>query len=152
MMAGNQHPEQDDVQGHSRSWSDETLKDGIQELERALAGLRELQSTQGEEDDDVQGHMRAWSDERLKQAVAKVQDALAGLRELPTTQADEDEVQGHARLSADKSLEQPISSLQRALATLRPGRWDADGRRGGRRDGQDPPAAGGDLGVAGGGP
>ena len=121
MVAGIEHPERDDVQGHVRSWSDETLKDGIQELERALAGLRELQSTEGE-DDDVQGHSRAqWSDERLKQAVAKVQDALANLREIPTTQGEEDEVQGHARPSADQRLEQPIGSLQRALVTLRSG-------------------------------
>ena len=119
-MAGIEHPERDEVQGHFRAWSDETLKQGIEEVERALAGLRELDTTEGE--DDVQGHMqRAWSDETLKQAVAKVEDALTSLRQLPTSQGQDDEVQGHARLAADKGLEQPIGSLQRALATLRPG-------------------------------
>jgi ribosomal protein L29 len=120
-MSTGEHPERDDVRGHYGTWSDEDLKQGIEEVERALAGLRELQTTQGEED-DVQGHaIRAWSDERLKQAVARVEDALASLREFPTTQGEEDEVQSHARLAADKRLEQPIGSLQRALAALRPG-------------------------------
>jgi DNA repair ATPase RecN len=121
MMAGTEHPGQDDVQGHYRAWSDETLKDGIQELERALAGLRELQTTQGE-DDDVQGHgYTSWSDERLKQAVVKVEDALAGLRQLQSTQGEASDVQGHAFYGSwsDERLKQAVAEVEDALASLR---------------------------------
>jgi hypothetical protein len=102
-MASGEHPDLDDVQGHVRNWSDETLKQGIEEVERALASLRELQTTQGE-DDDVQGHVRHWSDERLKQAVATVEDALTSLRDLQPREGEDDDVQatatGYGRMSA----------------------------------------------------
>jgi ribosomal protein L29 len=39
-MSTSEHPEQDDVQGHMRAWSDEQLKQAITTLERALVSLR----------------------------------------------------------------------------------------------------------------
>ena len=79
-MASGDYQDVDDVQGHGRTqWSDETLKQGIEEVQRALAGLRELPTTQGEED-EVQGHVRLAADKRLEQPISSLQRALATLR------------------------------------------------------------------------
>jgi hypothetical protein len=79
MTASSEHPGPDDVEGHARQWSDETLKQGIEEVERALAGLRELQPTEGDED-DVQGHTRLAADKGLEQPIGSLRRALAILR------------------------------------------------------------------------
>jgi hypothetical protein len=100
----------DDVQGHSRYVSDETLKQAIAEVQGALARLREL-----EDGDDVQGHSRYMSDETLKQAITEVQGALARLRELE----DGDDVQGHSRYMSDETLKRAVTSLTGALGTLK---------------------------------
>ena len=55
-MSTSEHPDQDDVQGHSyKTWSDEQLKQAITKVQDALADLRQLQTTQDGED-EVQGH------------------------------------------------------------------------------------------------
>ncbi len=65
------------------AWSDEELKQTIQELEDSLESLRRIGSPeQAGEEPEVEGHMYGWSDENLKQAIAKVEDALQTLREL----------------------------------------------------------------------
>jgi hypothetical protein len=75
---------QDDVQGHSSSWSDENLKQAISQVQDALQVLRQLEPTQAE-DDDVEGHGYSLSDKNLKQAVSRLENALAALRAVRTT-------------------------------------------------------------------
>jgi hypothetical protein len=83
-MSTSEHPDQDDVQGHSRAWSDETLKQAVTKVQDALADLRQLETAEGG-DDEVQGH--GWmkpSDEQLKQAIIPLERALVALRKVET--------------------------------------------------------------------
>jgi polyhydroxyalkanoate synthesis regulator phasin len=80
-------PVDDDVQGHSASWSDENLKQAIAEVEDALAKLRDLDAP----GDDVQGHASMYSDETLKQAIESLSEAVASLRNLGPRKSEDAE-------------------------------------------------------------
>ena len=58
-------------------WSDETLKQAIQQIENALAALAKLDAKR--EPAEVEGQ-RLYSDETLKQAIEQVKSALAALK------------------------------------------------------------------------
>ena len=59
-------------------YSDETIKQAIQQVENALAALAKLDAKR--EPAEVEGQYRAYSDETLKQAVEQVKSALEALK------------------------------------------------------------------------
>jgi hypothetical protein len=60
-------------------WSDERLKQAIEQTQAALGTLTQLR------ENDVEAHrVAAWSDERLKQAIEQTESALAALKALAT--------------------------------------------------------------------
>ena len=84
-----------EVEGHVyRSWSDERLKQAIQQAEGAVSTLRTLDSPPAQSDSgdgEVEGQaFRSWSDERLKQAIQQTQGAVTTLRRLHTTDVQPD--------------------------------------------------------------
>jgi bacterioferritin-associated ferredoxin len=108
-----------EVQSHAlsrRYVSDEQVKQAVEQVQSALALLREIET-----DPEVQSHAlsrRYVSDERVKQAVEQVQNALALLRELDT----DAEVESHAlsrHMISDDRVKQAVEEVENALALLR---------------------------------
>jgi hypothetical protein len=64
-------------------WSDETLKQAVEQVQDALEALRKLQVPEGEEA-EVEAHSIAWSDENLKRAVTSLRNALQTLKTIET--------------------------------------------------------------------
>ena len=67
-----------DVEAHRSYYSDENLKQAIQQVESALDALRQV-AAQQEDDADVEAHRSYYSDESLKQAIQQLEKALRGL-------------------------------------------------------------------------
>ena len=65
-----------EVEGQVKRPSDEHLKQAIEDVDGALASLRELQEP------EVEGQVKRPSDERLKQAIDRVEGALGELHRL----------------------------------------------------------------------
>lgn len=82
-MTDVQNIQQDEpeVEGQARAYSDENLKQAIQQVEDALSALQKLKA-EGGSTAEVEGQARLYSDENLKQAVQQVEAALAALQKL----------------------------------------------------------------------
>jgi len=76
MQTDSMNPAEPEVEGQRLSRSDERLKQAVDQVEGALASLRELDGP------EVEGQRLSRSDERLKQSVGQVEGALKSLQEL----------------------------------------------------------------------
>jgi exonuclease VII small subunit len=73
--------ETSEVEGQIIRYSDETLKQAIQQLEDALGALEKLKA-EGKDADEVEGQIIRYSDKTLKQAIQQVESALSALGKL----------------------------------------------------------------------
>jgi len=71
-----------EVEAHA-FMSDENLKQAIEEVEDALASLKDFEARRDPDDSEVEAHA-FMSDESLKQAIERLEGALVRLRDLQT--------------------------------------------------------------------
>jgi hypothetical protein len=83
-----------EVEGQHFGFSDENLKQAVQQVEDAIAALQKLRVKSTAE---VEGQLSGFSDENLKQAIEQVESALASLRKLQGAARSAAQVEGQMR-------------------------------------------------------